>query len=354
MRLLRRAIALCAATAGSLELSAINRGQLVVVPRWADPALVASLRADIAGLRPLFRPCGVSNTATARTPTPGFSATRDRRVCVISDDLAGDVGARAALARALTALATELEAAAARPRLRLEEMYYSLHGPGARLGRHMDERHEETKGEEAAWALPTRRSVSWILYLNELWDDGGAAAAGRGGALRVWCREHGGGAACGARDGDLQAGWLLTRARARRGSADPVFLDAWARSPDDGAAPRCALYRVDARGARRALSAPFGAAEVHAAARGEPMTPRVFHRALAAQLPPSARGRFESLEAVDAPAQRRLDISPQGGTLVLFDSVAVPHEVLPTERGERAAVAGWFHEPQQAPPEWFG
>ena len=60
MRLLRRAIALCAATAGSLELSAINRGQLVVVPvahqTAGIKAHVASLAAAITNLRILNSP----------------------------------------------------------------------------------------------------------------------------------------------------------------------------------------------------------------------------------------------------------------------------------------------------------
>jgi hypothetical protein len=38
---------------------------------------------------------------------------------------------------------------------------------------------------------------------------------------------------------------------------------------------------------------------------------------------------------------RVLDILPEGGKLVLFDSAAVEHEVLPTRR-ERWAVVGWF------------
>ena len=47
-------------------------------------------------------------------------------------------------------------------------------------------------------------------------------------------------------------------------------------------------------------------------------------------------------------------VAPLGGTLVLFDSVAVPHEVLPTLRGERLALAGWFHEACQDCPDWYG
>ena len=41
--------------------------------------------------------------------------------------------------------------------------------------------------------------------------------------------------------------------------------------------------------------------------------------------------------------ERVRTIAPESGTLVLFDSVAVPHEVLAT-RSERYAVNGWFHE----------
>ena len=38
------------------------------------------------------------------------------------------------------------------------------------------------------------------------------------------------------------------------------------------------------------------------------------------------------------------DISPLRGSLVLFDSTSLPHEVLPTVSGTRVALAGWFHE----------
>ena len=47
-------------------------------------------------------------------------------------------------------------------------------------------------------------------------------------------------------------------------------------------------------------------------------------------------------------------VPPLGGTLLLFDSVAVPHEVLATTAGERWAMAGWLHQPAQQVPEWLG
>ena len=39
-----------------------------------------------------------------------------------------------------------------------------------------------------------------------------------------------------------------------------------------------------------------------------------------------------------------MDVAPKGGTLVLFDSSLVPHEVLDTQ-AERVAIVGWFNRP---------
>ena len=38
-----------------------------------------------------------------------------------------------------------------------------------------------------------------------------------------------------------------------------------------------------------------------------------------------------------------VDVPPRAGSLCLFDSATVPHEVLPTQRG-RLVVAGWLLE----------
>ena len=42
--------------------------------------------------------------------------------------------------------------------------------------------------------------------------------------------------------------------------------------------------------------------------------------------------------------ERFIDINPKGGTLVIFKSDQVPHEVLDTE-AERGAIVGWFNRP---------
>ena len=39
-----------------------------------------------------------------------------------------------------------------------------------------------------------------------------------------------------------------------------------------------------------------------------------------------------------------IDVAPKGGTLILFDSAQVPHEVLDTQ-AERVAIVGWFNRP---------
>ena len=44
-------------------------------------------------------------------------------------------------------------------------MTYNWYEPGAKLGMHLDEHHEETKGVRG-WLRPSRRSVTWLVYLN--------------------------------------------------------------------------------------------------------------------------------------------------------------------------------------------
>jgi len=63
----------------------------------------------------------------------------------------GDVDARVAFASRMRALRIELARGLDRPTLadegvRKHEMTYNWYEPGAQLGRHLDEHHEETKG----------------------------------------------------------------------------------------------------------------------------------------------------------------------------------------------------------------
>ena len=61
------------------------------------------------------------------------------------------------------------------------------------------------------------------------------------------------------------------------------------------------------------------------------------------------RGSLDRNEA-PPPGEAIREIRPVAGTLLLFDSVAVPHEVLAvTAERPRVACTGWFHELLPAP-----
>ena len=240
---------------------------------------------------------------------------------------------------------------------------YTRYGPGAFLARHTDEHHAELKrGGRApasgAAVAPTRRSVSWLVYLNDAWS------AADGGALRVHERAAPAGARVGARGRDLQIGWLKGGARA---AEEPVFLDAERAGPNGN----CVLYAVssaatggDAGGGgapprrgeerRRDITAPFFADPALFLAGGDFFARKLlvadaddaarFHLLDAPKNPKLAAVLPPAPAAGEDGGERAFDVLPTGGTLVLFDSVALPHEVRPTVARERYACSGWFHE----------
>ena len=99
-----------------------------------------------------FSPDGLTNAAKSRTEQ-GFSAADRQTFRNDAWDASGlgDVKTRVAFASRMRALRTELARGLDRPTLadegvRKHEMSYNWYEPGARLGRHLDEHHEETKG----------------------------------------------------------------------------------------------------------------------------------------------------------------------------------------------------------------
>jgi hypothetical protein len=364
--------------------------------------------------------------------------------------------------------------------LELAEMYYSISPKGSHLPRHQDERHEETKGNKG-WINDTRRSISWLIYLNDddwsrgttctrndtanenedVHDEGNQnlpatatarrtlattnqsnQSAGHGGELRAYIRkccpeEH---VQCGSHDGDIQVGWLRIESSPLSSSSsspsssstrardsieyEPIFLDCWVKMPapkshtfesnkeeggekeegyhdnDDSLEwqPMSALYRIrrkelspeakynkpnplaydnPRKPLREYLSLPFGPNSPSWPSE-QNLEPTDFAWALALQLTSEDhRRRFVGVEDIthysdaekgkengdinsncdDLHVQQQLeviDVVPAGGTLVLFDSVTVPHEVLEVTKGTRLAIAGWYHEKQQDFPEWYG
>ena len=179
-------------------------------------------------------------------------------------------------------------------------------------------------------------------------------------------------------DGDLQVGWL------RASAADPVERPVFLASRLHDKEGNCALRVGDA-----VVSRPFHA------------SPTLYVNAdfvlQSLFLDASLAKRFQRLEELrtplnpDPPIQGEYesrDVAPLAGRLVMYDSVAVPHEVLavcfprpfvlfllplrpillphryaiaatckpPQVEGDapRFALAGWFHEGQQAMHEPVG
>lgn len=329
---------------------------------WLPHHLLEMLRDDIAKLQKqgAFRISGLTVTDSTRViedphddGRQGAPFARSRYCCVFRPGLGGNEEARRSVDSLLEGLRADLEVALGR-RLLLSEQYYSIMPVGSRLAWHMDERHEETKGEDA-WALSTRRSISWLLYLSEDgWDATDDDAAGAGGTLRAFCKRgvSTDGAGCGAYEGDLQVGWIELNATNSEESlgAAPVFLDAWLRPEEVNGHPECALYCVDGHQDREYLTGRIQPTEFG----GVGMTANTFAEMLCNRLPLERQSAFSSvLKTFDATEHDMIDVSPEGGTLVLFDSVCVGHEVTPVMSGERLALAGWFHEPQQSWPEWW-
>ena len=227
------------------------------------------------------------------------------------------------------------------------EMEYLRYGKGALLNRHVDEHHLELKRPHGS-KLPlkenaSRRSITWLIYLNDDWNEED------GGQLRLHERAYESLSAVGARRNDLQVGWLKANT-SKQLTEQPVFLDPSRDGPEN---ETCMLYTFDANGNKRDLSKkPFANVALYLAG-GD---------AMARRLMVDNSADAERLHLIDAPkslvsnivksdpgfkgedgGEQIKDIMPRAGTLVLFDSVTLPHEVLETNR-ERFGVQGWFHE----------
>jgi len=196
------------------------------------------------------------------------------------------------------------------------------------------------------WTVPTRRSVTWLVYLNDDWQEH------EGGALRTYPRLSLADGVVGAHLGNLQVGWIRHTL--------PVYLDAITR--EDGL---LFLYSCDLKGKITLLSDAFPmppkpvdfgrfikpevAASISGGAAGERND---FEQISTARLDPRFAGNDVSSSQPLAPSEpdsfEHFDIIPEGGTLVLFDSVSLPHQVLPvTAKRPRIAATGWFHEDSQ-------
>jgi hypothetical protein len=160
----------------------------------------------------------------------------------------------------------------------------------------------------------------------------------------------------GAHDGNLQVGWV-------NGGADPVFLDCFRPS---GMAALYQLVRLSAEEGnesefeRRILSVEdFDVPSMQPIDFTSFLLPEVretFTQISTSRLDPRFAGSSSSSftllsDSIDFDCSDEntiLDVLPTAGTLVLFDSVSLPHLVREvTGKRQRIAATGWFHEDSQ-------
>lgn len=400
----------------SEDVRRISHGGVVTLPGWVPPPLIAALRSDARELhgRGQFRPDGLTNTALLKS-TPeaqGFSVAADRQTfrggAGWEDYDEGDGASRKEFATLMRRLRMELALGLHRPTLAKNngngggadevgggsntrhEMTYNWYDPGAKLGRHLDEHHEETKGTQG-WIRPSRRSITWLVYLNDNWQ-----TDEEGGTLRCFPRseehismsensEEQGIVPVGAHEGNLQVGWIQVEAveggiseqqqqhPQRCSRHHPVFLDCFRPSG------RSALYRVATSTAKSADEQKIILSEHDFDVPPQPIEfanflpqdiRETFEQISTSRLDPrfAARPDPNPNNSLDdklnwskgdnddfAPTMMDkkgmttiLDVTPTAGMLVLFDSVTLPHLVQEvTGSRPRIAATGWFHEDSQ-------
>ena len=248
------------------------------------------------------------------------------------------------------------------------ECYYSRSVVGAFLPRHMDERHEELKGPRG-WMLPSRRSISWLIYLSDIDLVGGE--------LRVFPQQFYnqgqlGLLESGSDNGNLQVGWIDMKGENDESITYPVYLDSWFNDKfnldETEMNPKCILYttKINNNKVKETfyVTKPWNNDMIQKATSdflielAEKDGSSVNKETILFISNDHARS-FRLLEDREAwtsgppPGSRTVDIIPKRGSLVMFDSVSVPHEVLKVQQRTRAALAGWFHEETQQFPISF-
>ena len=332
----------CNAINVSLLQETIHAGRVFQQFDFLSEAQVQALLQDIKECS--FEPSGLSNLANKQQqfgqedrllcPTPWWQASLETTDPLIQETSHQLQDLRLLLADVLN-----------RPTLQdltLEhECYYSISRKGSFLPRHLDERHEELKGAKG-WLKPSRRSLSWLVYLS----DSNWSLQEHGGALRSFPQQTTLPTSRSTHEGNLQVGWLVND------SAQPVYMDSWLPTIDGTGDYHCILYSLQDN-------------------QGVPIThPWLSHAVQDMSIPdfikannglflrPQDAQDFALIEDRTAwerghdPAGSEIqDIVPTRGSLVIFDSVLLPHQVQVIHKGNRIALAGWFHEQTQSFPE---
>ena len=155
----------------------VARGQVAVIDNFLARDVVAALRDDAEELWD----AGLYSAPTRDTKLKRKNERFVLRGSVWRDFGVGRGTARSRVAATMDKVRDACAARLGRPDLTRtapsqNEFSYTRFAPGASLARHVDEHHEETKGTEG-WRAPTRRSVTWLVYLNERDIGGGRLRA---------------------------------------------------------------------------------------------------------------------------------------------------------------------------------
>lgn len=339
----------------------IKSAEVAELVGWLPKDRVAELRKQVLKIHKdgHFHPSGL------RVSTNDNFGTQDRQICdQIHDEYLTpellELGERidtlrCNLARSLDRWSMEEDD--------LEhECYISYGPPGSSLGRHLDERHEELRPSNR-WSFFSRRSISWLLFLNdERWD-----SCHNGGELELYVPQKGVIGKCGCHNGNLQVGWLV-----EQNASLPVYMTSshqaahYINSYDDGndSYYQSRLYILTNHPDNLKLTVISQAFVVDHGIQNFS-----FFKMCLENIYPGYRDQFIPLELLEA--EKSLPdvdvrsstvpyesfnsevydsyfstriITPRGGTLVLFDSVCLSHRVRQTLQGNRLAIAGWFHE----------
>jgi hypothetical protein len=358
----------------------IALGNVFSIDGWIPCSEVAKLREFCSQLKEEghFEASGLSYAETPQI----LESSADRLVCdeipekYINDEIFSRLDDR------IDALRIEVSSALCRNSMMRSDLphesYFSLSLPGADLKRHMDEKHEELKPSRR-WALETRRSISWLLYLNvDSWD-----ASLNGGQLRSFPQNSpmypsffG---SCGCHEGNLQIGWLEAESYVK-----PVYMQSWSINQknlfqfdtsdiDDrniqteGNEVLSSLYVLSVFKRKVYLTGKFVANEGTSLSSQKKnqiksksnFQDKCLHN-MKSNILKNGKHKFSLIEnyalwTADNNDQNECrsraplgtipsELLPRGGTLCMFDSASLPHEVLHTLHGERLAIAGWFHE----------
>ena len=350
-------------------ISTVSQGGIAIINNFLSPVQVSRLRNDasnlyndgnfiVDALAGYGSKAGSAdkanfNSQKDRAVLPAYIPSKDKPGPFVSS--MGDVDGRNELSKIIGAVRSDLAKGLDRPGLEAmpstygtdnHEISYTRFGPGALLARHVDEHHEEIKGR-AGWSRPTRRSISWLIYLNEEdWD-----ASTDGGALRTYQRKTSSSQfQVGSRDGDLQLGWLTPT------KLDPIERPVFLDGRRGGISGKCALFIDSDDGERKIYLTKEFDSDPYLFLSSDFFVQNVLIK------DHELGTRFHYLEQPKSKLTEKMgnilngdgeyikDVAPLGGTLVAFDSVTLPHEVMPSLTRDRWATSGWFHEKQQPEP----